>query len=352
MPSGAIFKSLLAFALCVGVHLTLISGAAQKPVVEYFYQPGCKECMLVKELVLPAVEERLAGLYELKLYDIGVKENFLRLADYQECLQIKSNEPVAMIVQGRVALCGYKEISEKLQGAIEDALSEIQAQAPPQIRKDESAQILKRRSERMTFVAVVTAGFLDGLNPCAFSTLVFFMSLLAVAKVRDGRLIAVGLFYCLASFLTYTLLGFGLFKFIKALISFHAIQAAFNYSMAALLLTLAVLSFRDAWKFRRSGEASAVSLQLPQRFKLMIHAAMRRGLNYRFLIPGAFAIGVAVTLLESVCTGQVYLPTLALLAKESAESVKWISLILLYNAMFRVLRTDSHALRAGREFQD
>ncbi len=334
MPSGRVFKTVLS---CLTLIVSVFSVAATEPKVllELFHQPGCKECDMIKRLVLPRVDERFKDLYELKLFDIAAKENFLRLADYQESLNIQGNEPVTIILQGKVALTGYKAIDRGLVEAIAEAISNRE---PLLVEpgKPQNNSILSKRSERMTLAAVLCAGFLDGLNPCAFSTLVFFMSLLAVAKVRDGRLFAVGLLYCLASFLTYTLLGFGLFKFIKAITAFHALQTVFNWGMAALLLLMAFMSFRDAWRFSRSGKAEDVSLQLPRRLKLMIHAVMRRGLGYRFLLPGAFAIGVAVTLLESVCTGQVYLPTLALLAKESAETMKWASLILLYNAMFAI----------------
>ena len=315
---------------------------SQKVQIDYFFQLGCNECHMVDATVLPQIQERLSGHFVLHRFDISEKENFLRLAEYQERLGIKSNEPVSMIVQGHLALCGYNEIAIKLQESIENELAEMAvsptlaaASAAPVSPKAE-ASILSKRAERMTFIAVIAAGLIDGINPCAFSTLIFFMSLLAVSKVRDGRLIAVGIFYWLASFLTYSLLGFGLFKFIKAMTAFHAVQAIFNYSMAALLVLLAVLSFRDALRFRKTGESESISLQLPRRFKIMIHTVMRRGLGYRFLVPGAFAIGIAVTLLESVCTGQVYLPTLALLAKEFHEPLKWGSMIVLYNLIFTV----------------
>ena len=335
MPSSPTFKSLL-LAICAFASCALsFADDAPKVQVEYFYQHGCHACELIRSLVLPRIEERFSSRYELKGYDIALKENFLRLAGYQERLDIKGNEPVTMVVQGRIALTGYKEIDSGLAEAIDEAISN---QATPDVQpsKMDNGGILEKRSERITLIAVICAGLLDGIDPCAFSTLVFFISLLAVAKVRDARLIAVGVAYCLASFLTYSALGFGLFKFIKAMTAFHAIQGVFNYGMAALLLLMAALSFRDAFRYSRSGKAADVTLQLPGAMKSLIHMVMKRGLGYRWLIPGSFAIGVAVTLLESVCTGQVYLPTLALLAKECPETLKWASMIVLYNIMFTV----------------
>ncbi len=60
---------------------------------------------------------------------------------------------------------------------------------------------------------------------------------------------------------------------------------------------------------------------------------MKRGLGYRYLLPGAFGIGVLVTLLESVCIGQVYVPTLTMLAGRNGAG-RELGLLLLYNGRF------------------
>lgn len=61
---------------------------------------------------------------------------------------------------------------------------------------------------------------------------------------------------------------------------------------------------------------------------------MRNGLKFRYLLPGAFTVGVLVTVLESVCTGQVYLPTLVLMSREFGAGSRWFGYLLLYNLMF------------------
>ena len=61
---------------------------------------------------------------------------------------------------------------------------------------------------------------------------------------------------------------------------------------------------------------------------------MRKGLNFRYLLPGTFLIGCLVTLLESACTGQVYVPTLVLMSREAGAGSRWFLLLLLYNVMF------------------
>ena len=49
---------------------------------------------------------------------------------------------------------------------------------------------------------------------------------------------------------------------------------------------------------------------------------------------GGFGIGLAVTVLESVCTGQVYVPTLALVLRSGSSFPLAAGYLALYNFMF------------------
>ena len=198
-----------AVLLCLGARLA----AAPPVLVEYFFQPGCGECALVDAHVKPALAERFAGFHELREHDIGVRENFLRLAAHQERLGISGNEPVCMVVNGRHALDGYRRISEGLLDRIDLSLAmgeEPLALSPPPESPGGGEVLLRRRAASFTVAAVAAAGLADGINPCVFSTLVFLFSLLAVSGVRGRKLLLVGAVYCLACFLSYLALGIGL----------------------------------------------------------------------------------------------------------------------------------------------
>jgi cytochrome c biogenesis protein CcdA len=217
--------------------------------------------------------------------------------------------------------------------------------------------LAEKRYGGFTLGAVLAAGLIDGINPCAISTLIFFMSLLAVStplrhpssprlcrssgsgghEVQKSRLLILGVSYCLASFLTYLALGFGLLRVLHLFSGFTLLRSAVEWGMTAVLLGLAFLSFRDAWRFGRSRDAHDIQLQLSTGMKKRIHRVMRRGLKPGHLIFGGLFIGASVTALESVCTGQVYVPTLVLILKDSAFSASraWLYL-LAYNLMFMV----------------
>ena len=63
---------------------------------------------------------------------------------------------------------------------------------------------------------------------------------------------------------------------------------------------------------------------------------MRSGLGFGGPVISGFLIGAAVTLLESVCTGQGYLPVLIFLVKNDTSQLHAWWLIVLYNLLFVV----------------
>ena len=303
--------------------------AENKILVEYFYQPNCEDCRKVSEFILKPMNEKYGSLILLKKYNLSEEKNFLLLISILDKLHDNSNAHVYVVVNRNKVLAGYSAIEKKLF---------VNLDSPQNISSSEqktSETKIESIGERLTLITVLTAGFIDGINPCVFSTLIFFMSLLAVSKIKGTRLFIVGSAYCFASFITYLLLGFGLFKVLKSLSYFSWLRTGLNWGMIIILLFFALLSFRDALRFAKSGyDSQKVALQLPRRIKLLIHKMMRSGLKFRYLFSGAFFIGVVVTILESVCTGQVYIPTLILLSNKAGFTSKWFIMLLLYNISF------------------
>src|SRR3990170_1437919 len=69
---------------------------------------------------------------------------------------------------------------------------------------------------KITLPTVVVAGVVDGINPCAFTVLLLFITaLLTTLKAGEqgvSRVLAMGSIYIAAVFLTYLALGVGLLK--------------------------------------------------------------------------------------------------------------------------------------------
>ena len=331
----AILSALLSSASPPNARAT--AQQAPNPVtVEFFHEPGCDACEHVEHVILPELHATMGGFFLLVQRDIGVVSNVAALIRYQDSMGITSNDSVSVVVNQRVYLNGLAAIRDGLLDAVEDAVlhqdSPSLTPSPPVICADD--ETVRRRAHGFTLPAVLLAGLTDGINPCAISTLVFLISVLTMTHMTGTALLGVGLAFALASFLTYTAIGFGLLRFLHLFAGFHLLAGAFKWLMAAVLVGLSFFSFRDAYRFHASGQADDISLRLPHRVQDRIHRLIRTGLHRTHIVAAAFGTGVLVTALESVCTGQVYVPTLVVLICQGDGTGHVWSYLLLYNLMF------------------
>jgi cytochrome c biogenesis protein CcdA len=324
--------------LCLCAPLLHAQSDIPPVVIDYFYEPGCPECLRIKREVLPDLLERYQGFYQLNRHDMGLVSNVVKLVAYQESLGVTKNSPVSMFVDHSRALCGIEAIRSGLFPFLDESIEarmmpDWEPRKPIEWDASRGVDRARQRAGRFTVPAVIAAGLIDGINPCAISTLVFFMSLLIVSGVRGRGLLLMGSSFCFASFATYTAIGFGLLRCLHVLEAFPTVRTVFEVALAAILLLLAVLSFRDAIRFRRSHDPRQVSVQLPEKVKKLIHTFLRKGVKSHHLLVAGLSVGTLVTALETVCTGQVYVPTMTLVIREGGDT-RMLVLLLLYNTMF------------------
>lgn len=103
--------------------------------------------------------------------------------------------------------------------------------------------------------------------------------------------------------------------------------------MAVLVTGLAFVSVFDYRRVRGAGTSRPL-LALPIGLVRLIRLTIRRLTSYRLLLPMSFAVGFAVSLMEFLCTGQVYLPTLVFISGISAMRSRALAYLLLYNVGF------------------
>jgi hypothetical protein len=146
----------------------------------------------------------------------------------------------------------------------------------------------------------------------------------------------VGVFYTIAVFATYLLLGIGIFKAVQSLAAYRIIARIILYAMVGLVFSLAGLSLYDLAVYLRTKKSQGITLQLPLSLKQRIHSVIRENIKPSGLIVGALVIGFLVTLFEAVCTGQVYLPTIVFMLKDPQLKLNAFWYLVLYNLMFIV----------------
>ena len=237
-----------------------------------------------------------------------------------------------------------KKTAEKPNDASLDKPSAEQTILSPKFAEDNSARVSAHESvfKRLTFWMIAGAGLIDGINPCAFAVIVFFISFLSVYKYTHREMIVVGTAYCTAVFFAYVLLGLGTFKFLYAMQGFYYVMWAVKAGTVLLCAVFLALSIYDFVHYARTKDASGLALQLPAKYKTFIHKVMHAFLKDRQksvwrLGLAAAAVGFIVSMVEAVCTGQVYLPTIVVVLKEAGEHFwRAAGYLLFYNLMFIV----------------
>ena len=188
-------------------------------------------------------------------------------------------------------------------------------------------------ASRWTLPTVVLAGVVDGFNPCSFAIMISLAGILAIGGRKRRARILGGLAFCVGSFLTYMLMGLGLMQALKALEGLHVVRDIVTAILAISLFVLSFLSFRDAVKFRKIPVFSVVTLKLPEPVKNLIRQIAMSSWSGPTVVLAGLGCGFLITLLDSLCTGQVYVPVLALISREPG-AWRSFALLALYNLAF------------------
>jgi cytochrome c biogenesis protein CcdA len=157
--------------------------------------------------------------------------------------------------------------------------------------------------------AVILPGLADGINPCAFATIIFFVSYLSLIERSGREVIMVGIAFTLAVFLSYLAFGIILRELLSGVIAWTGpvLRPILNAIMAIVCVVLAIVSLGDFVKARR-GNTKDMTLRLPDKLRKWINATVRKSMRAETLIAASFVAGVVISFIELTCTGQVYVP--------------------------------------------
>ena len=318
-----------------------------------FYSPSCQLCHQIKETVIPDLENEFEGVLVVEYLDTSDMENYKFLLSLRQRFNpgMKIRVPTFFF---KDRLISYEELMPK-SGFVQQNISRnLRIFIEASLKKSHEEMGVKgidllSHFRDFTPLAVISAGLIDGVNPCAFTVIVFFMSFLALQGYRRRELIFIGTGFIFSVFLTYLLIGLGLFNFLYRIKGFWIVTRIFNVSIGALSILLGFFALYDFVKYRKTQETEGLLLQLPAAVKRHIQYVI--GLHYRKtalsssgeagaqkhifrLTCAAFVTGFLVSLLEAVCTGQTYLPTISFILKTTALKGQALFYLLLYNFMF------------------
>lgn len=290
----------------------------------YFSEPGCSECSRVAN-ILGVLQERYPNLV-VHEYDI-VDDISLNL-----CLSERLGVPEDQRHDAPTVFVGTDYLVDRdirLDPLIEILDRYAQSGAPPgweSCPEDSSAL-----PALPPWGQVIVGGLVDGINPCAFATIIFFISYLTAIERKGRDIILVGLAFTLAVFVSYLAFGLFLRQVFTDLIGRVGVvlRLVLNVTMAVVCLVLAVLSASDFRKARK-GKVKDISLRLPDRMRRWINATIRKGMHeptLNRLVVASFISGVVVSFIELTCTGQGYVPIILMLSSPEQRGQAVIALV-------------------------
>jgi cytochrome c biogenesis protein CcdA/HEAT repeat protein/glutaredoxin len=302
--------------------------------VVYFHKPGCQECAKTKQL-LSALK---TDFPLIEIHEHNILDTSGTVLNQALCARLGAPSTRHSIAPAVFTQAGFSigpDISPASLGKLmADTMATAQDDSWSRIDEPEiaaAAKAVDRRYESITLPVVLIGGLLDGINPCAFATIIFFLSYLQVARRTPREMLMVGAAFISAVFLAYLAAGLLLHEALAALSArFAGIQRWMNYGFGGLALVAAWFSARDALR-ARAGRMEDMTLQLPGLLKDRIRGVIRSGARARNFVIAAFVSGLVISLLELACTGQVYAPIIYQIQKGRLDAVLWL---VIYNLAF------------------
>jgi len=166
---------------------------------------------------------------------------------------------------------------------------------------------------------VLLTGLLDGVNPCAFAVLLFFIAFLFTIRRSWLDIFKVGIVYIAAVYVTYFAIGLGILKAFVLSGQPHLMAKIGSW----MVIALGLVNIKDYFWFGRWFSLGVLKVG---------HEARRRWME-RATLPAAAVVGFLVGLCEFPCTGGVYVAALGLLSTKTTALTGFMYL-LLYNLMF------------------
>jgi thiol-disulfide isomerase/thioredoxin len=326
----------------------------------YFYQMGCPKCdranvllkymakkypqLDIKKIDLNApdgkrLNETLSNRLNLPMEKRLIAPSFFIGNNYLSPDEITESKVEALIQK-------YGEKSAGVSAGESKPTLTPPAPIPPlsptheETKKAEESII--HRFQSFGVLAILLAGLIEGMNPCALATLVFFISYLTMVSRKRKEIFWVGLGFSGAAFLTHLLIGIGILSFIQHF-SFLPLFSHIVYFITFIFaLFLGIFSLYDYIQLKK-GRPSKMRLQVPNFLKKRIHQIIRvrsdvlevnkETPSFRFLLA-AIVIGFIVTLLQSTCTSQVYLPTILFVTNIPSLRGSAVLYLVFYNFVY------------------
>ena len=167
--------------------------------------------------------------------------------------------------------------------------------------------------------AVVVAGLLDSVNPCAFAVILLLLAFLFTIRQSRQRILKLGLIYIGMIFVVYFAIGLGILRVIRLSEDPHFVARAGSW----ILIGLGFINLLEYFY-----PASPIKLRMPAAAGDKTNDWLKQA-----TVPATVGVGLLVGLCTFPCSGGIYVSIISLLNAET--TLGWgVSYLALYNVLF------------------
>lgn len=296
--------------------------------ISMFYGNGCPHCSRLHNFLQDMDTKYDIDVTEYEVYSNNENRQLLqKFADNFETeisgvpmlfiddkVIVGFSDSIGRTIENEIIRCSKKDCGRPIDKVRSSETTEITGDRSPA----ESAQTTEIK-ESLTISAVLTAAAVDAINPCAFAVLILLLTTI-LATDNKRRALFAGLAFTLSIFISYLLMGLGLYSAIQV----TGLSHTFYIVVAILAILVGVFNMKDYFAY---GKWFIMEVPISWRPKMK---ALLRGITS---VPGAFMIGFVISLFLLPCTSGPYIVILGLLAHATTFTYA-LTLLVLYNFVF------------------
>ena len=293
----------------------------EEVVLHFFYGQGCPHCSKGLEF-LDSLENKYS-LLRIEKHETYSNQNERELFEKMTSAFGEKIEGVPTTFVDNKIIIGFSDsIASSIEEEVKKCLEFGCDNPSDKIKDNETIKLIGDKTtafEKLTIPAVISAAAVDAINPCAFAVLIILVSTILISSDRKKALLA-GLAFSLSIFISYFLMGIGLYSAIQA----SGLTHNFYLIVAILAIFIGLFNLKDYLWYGKF-----FVMEVPRSWR----PKMKSLIGGITSVPGAFAIGFVISLFLLPCTSGPYIVILGLLAKATTKSYA-IILLIFYNLIF------------------
>jgi len=302
--------------------IPLLSFGQEKKKAVYFYSKTCAHCVKVNEYFQ---NNGIYDKYDIKKVEADSAENFSYLNKFFDAFGVSAQKRgYPVIFFGTKMLIGDQPIIDNFLKEIENNNASVfpdpallKSALEQQNKQDAKTQPDKSKSISLSILA--GAALVDAINPCAFAVLILLVATVLSSGGKRRALFS-GLLFSFSVFVSYFLMGLGLYKTITV---FNFPQII-SIIIGVIAIIIGLANLKDALWY---GKFFVMEVPFSWRPKMQVI------IKHVTSPIGALGVGFLVSLFLLPCTSGPYIVVLGLLAEKENLS-RTVSLLFLYNLIF------------------